>query len=215
MKTIANAVFGIIEKNPVFKFGISQGLFNLTQLAKLIRPQVEALTKKEVKSSAILMSLSRMQKSFTKTVLKPSDFEIETITIYSNLCILTFPKTRKIGTGIGMLHKYMQKKAAYFTLSEGMNQITLIVKDRYKADIRDLMTEEPIKTLLNVSAIAIKFPEKHNQTPGFIHLMLQQLAFQGVNLLELTSTYTEIFLYIDKKDAKPAVDTIIGSFDFN
>jgi hypothetical protein len=62
MRKISDALEAIVEGNPALAFGLHHRLLNLTKLARFLRPSVEAQTRKGVSDSAVLMSLSRLQR---------------------------------------------------------------------------------------------------------------------------------------------------------
>ena len=45
-----------------------------------------------------------------------------------------------------------------------------------------------------------------------LYMLLQRVALQNVNLIEITSTYTEIVFYIDQRDTQTVFDTFFESF---
>ena len=81
MLKIADITRDIIANNPLLQFGLYRDLYNVTQLAREITPQVKARTKKDVKLSAIVMALSRLQKEMTAQRICPEVFRIENLTI--------------------------------------------------------------------------------------------------------------------------------------
>src|SRR3989339_821911 len=132
MIKISEAITEILTKNPFLQFGFHYRLFNLSQLSTFIKPQIEARTKKEVKTSAITMSLSRSQKQLSKITIKPEQYKAENITTYSNLCIMTFVKKQEIHAKINKFYEKIQKEKTYITISEGVNEIRIIFLYRQK-----------------------------------------------------------------------------------
>ncbi len=43
-------------------------------------------------------------------------------------------------------------------------------------------------------------------------MLLQRVALQNVNLIEISSTYTEIVFYVAEKDTRIVFDTLFHSF---
>ena len=95
MKKISDAVSEIITPHSLFHFGLHHRLLNLSQVARFIKPLVEARTHKEVHEAAVLMSLSRLQAK----LLDPGalgDLVLSNINIHSGLCSLTVFKTPEV-----------------------------------------------------------------------------------------------------------------------
>ncbi|MBI4975744.1 hypothetical protein HZC20_03630 [Candidatus Peregrinibacteria bacterium] len=209
MIKIPDAVRDMINKNPTLLWGLSNKLFNLSQLARFIKPLIESRTKKHVQTSAVLMSLSRLQKQTSKISQNLAKFKMEDITINSNLIVLTFEKGKTIKKKINELYNKIEEKNAYICITEGTNEITIIIDEKLKKLLKNLNHK---KQYTNISAIGLRFPEKYVDTPGFIYAIVQQLALQNINIIEVCSTYTEIIFYVSKENTRLVFDIIFDQF---
>ncbi|HNV97015.1 MAG TPA: hypothetical protein PKL13_01720 [bacterium] len=211
MLKIKDSVKNLIENNSFFQFGIYYKLLNLTRVAKFIKPHIQSKTKKNVTENAILMCLSRIQNE-TKRKIKDSDFKIENLTIHSNLCTMTFYKTKPIHEKINKIYSKMLINGNFMTISEGTNETTIIFENKFLTDIKKSTNEKPKFIKEKISSLCIKFNSKYLSTPGLLYLILQQIALQNINIIELSSTETEIILYLETKDIKNSFDTIYNKF---
>ncbi|MDD4289690.1 MAG: hypothetical protein PHH83_00235 [Patescibacteria group bacterium] len=211
MLKIKDSIKDLIENNSFFQFGIYYKLLNLTRVAKFTKPHIQARTKKGVTENAILMCLSRIQGE-TKRKIKDSDFKIENLTIHSNLCTMTFYKTKLIHEKINKIYSKIMLNGNFMTISEGTNETTIIFEDKFLTDIKKSTNEKPKYIKEKISSLCIKFNSKYLSTPGLLYLILQQIALQNINIIELSSTETEIILYLETKDIKNAFDTIYNKF---
>jgi len=118
MIKISDEIREIITGNPFLEFGMSYRLFNLTQLAKFIKPLIEVRTQKEVQHTAILMSLSRILKISEKVAPQINDFKIENIAINSNLTAMTFSKSDNALAGIDNLGQKIREKMGFGVLNK-------------------------------------------------------------------------------------------------
>ena len=68
MKTIASTVAAYVKTKPYLSAALSDGIINLTSLARQIKPQIESSLRKSVNQGAIVMSLKRVsdEAEFTK-----------------------------------------------------------------------------------------------------------------------------------------------------
>ena len=213
MLKIPKAVQEIINSTPMFKWAISNKLFNLTKLAGLIKPQIEAQTKKEVKESAITMALSRIQTNNSKTLPKPENFKLTNLSFRTGLSILTYNKSERIQQKIETLHHNPNIKASIISITEGDNEITIIMETETFSEIKKTISTTPLNEQSSLTAIHIKFPKESLNTPGLLFLIIQQLALQYINIVEIASTYSEFIVYVDQKESRLAFDTLIGSFN--
>ena len=211
MLKISDSIKELIENNSFFNFGIYYKLLNLTRVAKFIKPHIEAKTKKKVTENAILMSLSRIQNE-TRKKIKDSDFKIENMIIHSDLCTMTFYNTKETHERINKIYSKILNDRGFMTITEGSNEITIIFENRFLEKIKKETLEKPKYSKEKISSICIKFNSKYIKIPGLLYLILQQIALQNLNIIELNSTETEIILYLETKDIKNAFDTIYNKF---
>ena len=213
MIRISEALQTILNRNNFLLFGIEQKIINLAQLARFLKPLIEARTKKEVSIQAIHMSLSRFQKmNSRKGNLSAEDFEIDNINIQGNLCVYSYERSKNTHQEINELFTNIQEKGGYITISEGINEITVIFDKIFQDDFRGKVQSETKFRHLNATSIGVKFNEKYLEIPGLLYLILQQIALQNINIIEVASTATEIIIYLQQKDAQLAFDTIYNSF---
>lgn len=212
MIKISEAIMEIINGNAVLQYGFRYKLFNLSRLSAFIKPQIQARTKKEIRISAITMNLSRLQKRLSKYMPRQDEYKIENITTYSNLCTMTFTKTREIHSKINKFYEKIQTNKGYITISESANEITTIFESKFIKMAKDIIDEKPKFKKDNISAIGAKFNEKYVDIPGLIHYLVQHFMLQNINIIEISSTYTELFFYIDQNDTKLAFNTLFNRF---
>ena len=60
MKTIASQVSEYVKSKPYLSTALSQGIINLTSLARQIQPEIEKALRKPARSGAIVMALKRI-----------------------------------------------------------------------------------------------------------------------------------------------------------
>jgi len=212
MNRISDALESIVSNNPLLQFGITHQLFNLSQLSKYLNPQIVARTKKEVKDSALLMALSRYQRSEQKKRKGSEAFVVKKLSVNSGLAIATFSKTPEIHRAINEFYRKVQSAQGFFTLSEGVTQITAIFDAEHLALRKKLIREKAIREYSDVGSLSVRFDDRYLETPGFLYLVLQQLYLQNLNILELTSTATELILFLKEEDVRLAFDTLYQRF---
>ena len=64
MKTIAAAVEDYIKSKPFLVSALTQGIINLTSLARIINKEISEVMNKEVRNGAIVMALKRLSSDF-------------------------------------------------------------------------------------------------------------------------------------------------------
>jgi hypothetical protein len=214
MLKITDAILDIISHNSFLQMGLSHRLLNITQVAKFLRPLVEARVKKEVQSSAIAMALSRKQRELeSEQVEKDSPFKADNIIVHSDLYAVTYAKSKDIHLVVNAIYNKIQGRGSYITITEGVNEITMIVESAYASYIAETVVDTPVSEHDSVASVGIKFNVRYLNIPGFFFRVFQQLYFQKINLLEIASTATELILYIDQRDVRLAFDTLYNCFE--
>lgn len=212
MIKISEVIREAVSQNPYLSFGLANRLFNLTQLSQFLQPVVEAKLQKEVKPSAILMNLSRLQRTYHKKAISLRKFEIENITIQSNLVTMTFYKNDRTEVQLEAFSQTVRQRNGFFGWNEGMNEQAVIFERRFFELSQDVVTEEPKFMHDRVSALVIKFPKLYADQPGFLYTVLRTLALNNVNVVEATSTFSEFTVYIDRPDIQSAFEALERAF---
>jgi len=216
MRTVSFAISNIIDSSAELQFGFSAGLFNLTQLARFIKPMVEAQTFKEVQESSLVMALSRLARNRTPSskarIIR--EFKIENVSVRSGLSTLTLHRSADTHRATQAIYSKLNRKESYFTLSEGTSEITIIFERSELAAVLAALPvgERPKLRRDNIAALGVRFHEKYIAIPGLLHRILQQITMQGINIAELASTATELVIYIDEKDVRFGLDTLLRAF---
>ncbi len=212
MNKISDAVSEVVEGNPFLLFGFSRGLMNLTQLAHFIQPMIQLRTKKEIQISALVMNLSRMQRTFKKIVPKTEEFYVDTLTVHSHLSLYTFQNTFETNKEINNLYNKVHEKNAYVGITRGTHEIMLIIESSFDELVEKTVAKGFKNKRSPLSAIGMTFDEKYEEVPGFLYIVFQQMILQNITVIETASTYTEIILYVDEKDTKLAFETLYTAF---
>lgn len=212
MLKISDAITDIVNANPFLEFGIAYRLFNLTQLAHFIKPLVEVRTQKEVQESAILMSLSRFQRKKEKQVPKVEEFKIKNIDVYSNLCTITFFKKPETHDQVNEIFVKIREQKGFFAFTESAQEVTIFFQNMYYDLIKDHFPETLKYKNDEITCIRVRFDEKYFKVPGLLFTLMQKINLQNINLVEISSTYTEFNFYVEKKDVKLAFETLHDCF---
>ncbi len=70
----------------------------------------------------------------------------------------------------------------------------------------------PRRVYRNLAGLGVKFQEAYLETPGLLYQLLQQLALQNINVVEVASTTTEFNIYLDDRDVQLAFESLYNRF---
>lgn len=213
MKKISDALANIIDANPSYKVAFMHRFINISQFAKFIKPLVESRTRKDlVSESALIMALSRYQRSQIKRIASIEIYSVKSLTVFSDLCIVTYPKSPALMKNIGMIYEIIQKNNGYMALGQGTDEVTIIVNNTILKEVDKMIRDKPVYIEREISALSIKFDEKYCENPGILHYLIQQVSVQGINISEISSTRTEVIMYVAQKDIRLLFDTVHDQF---
>lgn len=208
MITVSEVVESIVRRSPFLEEALSRGIINLSSLARELKPEIERELMKKVREGAIIMGLKRlsskikkihsMQKSFFSS---PPDLMVR-----SNLVEITVPnseilleKQKKLLEQIKFIQNY------FITFTQGVYETTIIVSKNLEEKLMKIFEgERIISKFENLSSITIQLPEGSALIPGIYSFILKALAWEGINLIEVVSTFNEFTIILENKNTDRA-----------
>jgi hypothetical protein len=213
MKTIAATVVDYIKTKPYLSSALSDGIINLTSLARNIQDDIEELTKKPVKPGAIVMALKRISdtadfvqtKQITKVLKNLGD-----ITVRSSLVDYSFLISDSLLVAqSNLLNEIEQKKEVFYTSSRGVSESNIIVSQNIAPLVDELFKDEScFSKTENLSSITMKLPSENVTIPGIYYFIFQRLSWEGVNINEVISTSNEFTILMHEDQVNTAFKVI-------
>lgn len=215
MITVPQAVEKIINRSRYLTEALSKDLINTASLARYIKPEVEDLTFKGVTIGSIAVAIKRLQKSFSKGYRKITVFvEAPDMIARSNLTLLYVKNSDSLLSKLSEVEKNSQefKKKALFTY--GRAETAILTNKINLESIKTLLQREEVsRTFPNVSSITIHLPKDAVVSPGIFYFFIKSLAWEGVNILDILSTETELTLIFEPKDMNTAFAILRSLFE--
>lgn len=209
MYSISQALDDIIMSKPYFSELLERDLLNITQLARQLRPEIEDRCMKKTSVEAIAMAIRRAPKP--RPSPKLSDFfkQSPDIMVRSQLCELTV----KRHANLNKIHKLLDKSAAlegqFFTITQGIFEDTIIVSRQFRSQVIQLFGKEDIIAEFdNLAAVTVRLKPAIVSTPGVYHLILKSLFLEGINVVEVVSTYLEFSILVEEKNTEHTFSTV-------
>ncbi|GIM53696.1 aspartate kinase [Capnocytophaga cynodegmi] len=214
MKTVSSAVENYIKSKPFLQTALSQGIINLTSLARIIRKEIQNdTTNREVRNGAIVMALKRLSTDMefrsTHRIVKVLK-NIGEIIVRSNLTDYTFLVSETIlNSQAELLKKIQNSKDIFYTTSRGVNETSLIVSNSIEATVEDVFrNEKRLHKFTNLGSISVKLPEENVSVPGIYYFIFQRLAWEGVSMNEVISTANEFTIIVPEYQVDVAFKVI-------
>ena len=213
MKTIASVVEQYIKTKPYLSTAMTQGIINLTSLARQIQPEIEETLQKPARSGAIVMALKRISDNleFLSThklvkVLKG----IGDITVRSNLVDFSFKiSDTLLNAQAQFLNEVNDNPNIFYTSSRGVTESNIIVSSNAAAQLENyFQSERLIEKTEDLSSISIKLPTENVTIPGIYYFIFQRLSWEGVNIYEVISTSNEFTIIVGEDQVNTAFKAI-------
>ncbi len=207
MKTVSSVVENYIKTKPFLLSALSQGIINLTSLARNIMLELENDLGKDVKQGAVVMALKRLSDDLdfrvnhkiTK-VLK----NIGEITVRSSLVDYNFAVSDTIlNSQADLITEINQHSDIFYTSSRGVNETNIVISESMSHLVeKHFVGEKLIDTTGDLASITIKLPKDNISTPGVYYFIFQRLAWEGITVNEVISTAYEFTIFVseDKVD---------------
>ncbi len=216
MITVPEVVETIIRRSPFLEEGLSKEIINLSSLAREIQPEIQEKLLKDIKIGAIVMALKRLSKQIrTKNSGKLSEIlkNISDITVRSNILEFAFDNSSTLlESQRKLLDQISSEKNTFFTTSSGVYETSLFVSQNLESEVKKIFKEERSRyEMRNLSAITLILPKEAVFVPGVYYSVLKTLAWEGINFVEVVSSYTELTIILQNSNVDRAF-SILKSF---
>jgi hypothetical protein len=213
MKTIASVVEHYIKTKPYLSTAMSQGIINLTSLARQIQPEIEETLQKPARSGAIVMALKRISDNLeflsTHKIVKVLK-GIGDITVRSSLVDYSFKISDSLlNAQAQFLAEVNDNPNVFYTSSRGVTESNIIVSSNAAAQLERCFEQEKlIEKTEELSSISIKLPTENVTIPGIYYFIFQRLSWEGVNIFEVISTSNEFTILVGEDQVNVAFKAI-------
>ena len=215
MIRISEAVQEIVETHAALRFGFYHDLMNLTKVARFLRPSIEARTKKEVTDAAVLMNLSRLQKKLARLPQPQSRRDklvLDKVSIQSGLCAATVAKSPTSHRELNRVFNRVQSRNGFITVTEGMREVTVIVEAENLRLVTSALSSPPRILHDDLAAVGVAFDERYLKVKGILFQLMEEIALQNINVIEIASTATEFSIFLREEDVQLAFDALFNRF---
>lgn len=222
MHSIAHKVEQLVSESAFLTEGLAQGLINLSELARQLRPQLETDLWKPVGQAAVVMALRRVAERM------PANRQAQPILLTPRMNELTSRNELSISTFrlTDTSHECQRQLLAlaepypgmYVTITRGVHEM-LVVCSRPLTHLVDqaFATERLLARVDNLTALTLRLnPGTHMTGPaniGIYHAVLKQLAWDKISVINMMCTFSELTILLEQSQtgaAFTALSQIVG-----
>lgn len=214
MDRLSKVIEKLINQSPFIQEAISEGLINISSLARKLNPDIERVIGKEVSDSAIIMAIKRMPPGTNQKIerrIKNFMADLGDLIVRSNLVKCTFNNYVGISQDQAkFLNQIKDISDNFYTVSRGVAETTLITNEQFSSQINSIFNQNYlIAESSNLSSITMKLPPINSEISGVYYYLLKKLAWEGINLAEVISTTNEFTVVVDTKIVSKAFTVLM------
>ncbi len=185
---------------------LTNGYMNMSSYAHKIKPEVEARTKKSVKITSLVVSLSRLGKEFKKQKPLIQDVDIWNITTKLPLSEVVYENTTASIAKLESFHKKISiSREEFFTTTIGTAELTIVCSSSIEKQVLKHFGTKPKFSVNGLAAVGVSFSPEQLKIPNTIFSLISVIARARINIAEIVSTYTELIFIVAEKDFSKTV----------
>ncbi|MBS3069752.1 hypothetical protein J4441_05285 [Candidatus Micrarchaeota archaeon] len=209
MASIASIVERLVREKPSLEYSLKIGVISYMRLARYLHPEVEREIGREAAVPAILMALQRMGSAHVKHEGEHA-YRIKNISTRGGMADISIAKSARVKEIVGKVQEVMEaERGESANFVHGNNELTMIFSSSKFREVKGILKGEKIREEIDgLSQLSILFDEKMADTPGLIALILKELAWREINVVEVVSTYTELGIIVREDDIVDAYKAV-------
>ena len=210
MITVKDRLDQRLARSPYLRDALARGLVNLSALARELQPDIAKDLKKPVSEPAVLMALKRLSDSLTSATSQHAHQHFGELSLRSDLTQLTVANSERLGPTMAEILKRTRKdKSSFFVLARGSYETSVVFSLGLRNIVEPWMVNERVtQRSEDLTAITLA---RRSQQPGesnMLHVPLQILAWEGIDVLNVISSSSEITMLVPTGDTERVVPAL-------
>ncbi len=212
MITVPEVVKQIIRSSSFLEEGLAQGLINHSALARKLQPKIRKKLLKDIELGAIIMALQRLedQISSKRNKLGPILKSITDVTIRSNIVEYAYSNSTTLFEHQRQLLGLISgQNNLFLTITQGVFETSIFASQVLEEKIEQIFKDEQLRSKFEeLSSITLVLPKEAVDVPGVYFTILKILAWEGINFVEVLSSYTELTIFLEKNNVDKAFSAL-------
>lgn len=214
MSSISKITGDIINQTPFLRELLSKNLINISALARKILPEIEQITGEKVKEGAVLMAIKRITFDSSPSIedeIREALSHLGDIIVRIGLTCYTFENSKTLKEKEISLYNLIHEDPSYFiNASAGLRESTYIISSNNEEDLESIFKNDYlIKKRMFLASVSITRPPIYDVI-GTTYYILKQLAWSGINIVEILTTENELAIIVHEKDVNQAFKILMA-----
>jgi|TARA_Y100000031_G_scaffold128813_1_gene147434 hypothetical protein len=203
-QTISRAVKEAVDRDLSIQDSLQYRYGNISAIARLIGPKVEASVNHKVNIESLITSIKRIRGDYKAP---PADvtriISGSMINVRTDIAKISIENTKRSLETVRKMLAVNQEE--FIQVSESISAITLIIDQRMIENIiAPLNGDVILEKEINLAAIIINSPETIVKTPGCLTAFYNQVSRRHVNIEDTVSCFTDTIIVVRMKDVGQA-----------
>ena len=206
-KNITKSVRAIIDNDLSFQDALQRDYCNLSAVARIIKPSIDAIAGTDVSMESIVTALKRTRREYKLPYASVEPIVAGSkISLKTDVAKLSIAKSRKTIEKIAK--PLTQHYDSFISVSESVNSVTLIFDQMILERMKNIFDDDILEVEGNLAAIIVQSPEEIIKTPGCALIFYNQLARRHVNIEDTVSCYTDTIMLVNMNDVAKAFNAL-------
>lgn len=207
---LSEIIHEVISQTPFLEHFLKLDILNISALSKKISNYLNKEANEQVSSSSVLMALKRYCSPFDHKLKETAFYisDVNQITVNSNLKFFRYKKDSNFNDTNIQYVEFKNATNSRSYLFETNDWFTIIIEKKYELYYLDFISIKPWEVKDDLSAVSIYFSVEDVRYPGLYYMIFKQLAWNNINVFEISSSGNEITLIINNNRVKELIDLI-------
>lgn len=215
MSSISKITEDIINQTPFLRELLTKNLINISALARKILPEIEQITGEKIKEGAVLMAIKRITfESFPniEDKIRGALSHLGDIMVRIGLTCYMFENSKTLKEKEISLYNLIHEDPAYFFSTRlGLRQTIYLISSNYEEALESIFKKDYlIKKEILLASVSITLPTIYDEVIGTVYYVLRQLAWGGINIVEILTTGNELSIIVHENDVDQAFKIIMA-----
>lgn len=202
--SVSEAVEETLLLRPQLLTALSLGIVNYSALARLLKAEVERRLGDEVSEAAVKVAVIRLREKLERVTASENIMQViadSTSTLIDDVGLITV----RMDNPIRLLNLLSGLSARILQITQGLRTLTIVADTSTLEHVITKVGRANIEEVyLDQAAVVVESPKSIISTPGVMAYMTLILAFHGINLTQVISTYTDTLFILQRDRAVEA-----------
>jgi len=211
--SINRAVEDLLNAKPFIQDMFKIDVVNYSGLARYLLPTLQQdLDKENINLEAVIMAVKRYAEKVrgepasdkVLSVLSKCDLRLK-----GDLVDITLNKTvENYSVAMAVYDKIDWNRGDIIHVYQSLAEIAILLDNKNKKYLKKI---EPVHIEENLAMITLKTPPEMVEVAGFVYYLLGLLSNEGINLIDVISTFTELNFVVKEEDGAETYNVLFSS----